>query len=52
MRKALKIAAIAALLVTVAGAGVLLYAMNTLSPQVVQMSVLVTPAAQAQDVFD
>lgn len=52
MRRALRIVAVAALLVTVAGAGVLLYAMNTLSPQVVQMSVLVTPATQAQHVFD
>ena len=52
MRRALRIVAVTALLVTVAGAGVLLYAMNTLSPQVVQMSVLVTPATQAQHVFD
>lgn len=52
MRRALRIVAVAALLVTVAGAGVLLYAMNTFSPQVVQMSVLVTPATQAQHVFD
>ena len=52
MRRALRIVAVAALLLTVIGAGVLLYAMNTLSPQVVQMSVLVTPAAEAQDVFD
>ena len=52
MRRVLKIVAIAALLLTVAGAGALLYAMNTLAPQVVQMSVLVTPAAEAQAVFD
>lgn len=52
MRKALRIVAIAALLLTVAGAGVLLYAMNTLAPQVVQMNVLVTPASEAKAVFD
>ena len=52
MRRALRIVAVAALLLTVAGAGVLLYAMNTLSPQVVGMSVLVTPASEVQNVFD
>lgn len=52
MRKALKIVAIAALLVTVAGAGALLYAMNTFSPQVVQVGVTITPAADAREVFD
>lgn len=52
MRRALKIAAIAALLLTVAGAGVLLYAMNTFTPQVESVSVVVTPASQAGDVFD
>ena len=52
MRRALKIAAIVALLLTVAGAGGLLYAMNTLTPQVESVSVIVTPASQAREVFD
>ena len=52
MRKALKIVAIAALLATVAGAGLLLYAMNTMAPEIVQMTVTVTPAQDAQEIFD
>ena len=52
MRTAVKMIAIAALLVTIAGALVVLYGVNTLVPQVVQVSVEATPALQAQDTFD
>lgn len=52
MAKAMKVLAIAALLVTIVGAGALLYAVNHLSPVVVQTNVVLTPAWQAQDVFD
>ena len=52
MSRVLKVLAIAALLVTIAGAGLVLYGINTLVPEVEMTSVTVTPAAQAQDVFD
>ncbi len=52
MYKAMKALAIAVLIVTIIGAGAVLYGINTLAPVVEQTSVLVTPAAQAQDVFD
>ena len=52
MGKAMKILAIAALLLTIAGAGVVLYAVNTLTPVVVQSGVVATPAANAQEIFD
>lgn len=52
MYKAMKVLAIAVLIVTIIGAGAVLYGINTLSPVVEQASVLTTPAAQAQDVFD
>ena len=52
MHKAMKGLAIAALIVTIIGAGALLYAINTLEPVVEQSSVAVIPASQAQDVFD
>ena len=52
MAKVMKVLAIAALLVTIAGAGVLLYAVNSLSPVIVQTRMVATPAWQAQDVFD
>jgi len=50
--KAIKVIAILALIVTIAGALVVLYGVNTLVPQAVQVSVAATPAAQAQDTFD
>jgi len=52
MGKIMKVLAIAALLVTIAGAGALLYAVNNLSPVVVQAGVVVTPAEEAQEIFD
>ena len=48
----MKVLAIAVLLITIAGAGALLYAVNNLSPVVVQAGVVVTPAHQAQEIFD
>lgn len=52
MSKTLKILSITMLAVTVVGAAAVLYGINTLAPQVVQVSCTVTPAADAQDVFD
>ena len=52
MGRIMKVLAIAVLLITIAGAGALLYAVNNLSPVVVQAGVVATPAWQAQDVFD
>lgn len=52
MYKAMKVLAIAALIITIAGAGAVLYGINTLEPVVEQTSVQITPAAQAQDIFD
>lgn len=52
MNKALRILAIVMLLVTIVGAAAVLYGINTLAPQVVQISSVVTPAASAPDVFD
>lgn len=52
MYKAMRVLAIAVLIVTIAGAGAVLYGINTLAPAVEQTSVLVTPAAQAQEIFD
>lgn len=52
MYKVMKGLAIAVLLVTIAGAGAVLYAINNLAPVVVQSGVVMTPAAQAQEVFD
>lgn len=52
MNKVLKGLAIAALLVTVIGAGTVLYGINTLTPAVEQVSVTQVPAAQQQGVFD
>ena len=52
MYKAMKVLAIAALVATIAGAGVVLYALNTMSPVVEQVTVTATPAKQAQDTFD
>jgi len=50
--KAMKALAIAALIITIIGAGAVLYGINTLAPVIEQTSVLATPAAQAQDIFD
>ena len=44
--------AIAALVVTILGAGAVLYGIERLEPVVEQVSVLVTPAVEAQDSFD
>lgn len=52
MYKAMKALAIAALIATIAGAGGVLYALNTLAPQVEQVVVTATPAMQVQDTFD
>jgi len=52
MGRIMKALAIAALLVTIMGAGALLYAVNNLSPVAVMTNVTVTPAQQAQEIFD
>lgn len=52
MYKMMKVLAIVVLAVTIAGAGVVLYAVNTFTPVIEQTSVLVTPAAQAREIFD
>lgn len=52
MYKAMKALAIAALIATIAGAGVVLYAINTMAPVVEQVVVTATPAMQAQETFD
>ena len=48
----MRVLAIAVLIVTIAGAGAVLYGINTLAPVVEQTSMLVTPAEQAQEIFD
>lgn len=48
----MKALAIVVLIVTIAGAGVVLYGINTLEPVVEQTTVQITPAVQAQDIFD
>lgn len=52
MYKVLKVLAIVVLIITIAGAGAVLYGIRTLAPQVEQAQVTVTPASQAQAVFD
>ena len=52
MRGLMRGLAIAALLVTVAGAGVVLYGLSTMEPAVALVSVTATPAQQAQETFD
>ena len=52
MYKAMRALAIAALVVTILGAGAVLYGIERLEPVVEQVSVLVTPAVEAQDSFD
>ncbi len=49
--KAMKALAILALLVTVAGAGAVLYGINMMTPQVQQVSVAATPASEAREAF-
>lgn len=52
MNRFLKILAIAVLLITVLGAGAVLYGVTTFAPQVESVQVVATPATQAQAVFD
>ena len=52
MYKLMKVLAIAMLIVTIAGAGAVLYGINTLVPVIEQTQVNATPAAQAQEIFD
>ena len=52
MNKAIKILAILVLLATIAGACAVLYGVNNLVPEVVQVTVTATPAADAADTFD
>lgn len=49
--KVMKALAIVALLVTVAGAGAVLYGLNMMTPQVQQVSVAATPAGEAREVL-
>ena len=51
MSKVLKGLAIAVLLVTVIGAGVVLYGLTMFEPQVESVQITATPAVQAQNVF-
>ena len=48
----MKALAIAVLIVTIAGAGAVLYGINTIEPVIEQTQVNATPAVQAQDIFD
>lgn len=52
MRGLLRGLAVAALLVTVAGAGVVLYGLSTMEPAVAMVSVTATPAQQAQETLN
>lgn len=52
MNRVMKVLAVAVLLLTVIGAGMVLYAVEMMEPQVVSAQVLATPAAQAQEMFD
>lgn len=52
MNKVMRGLAILVLLATVAGAGAVLYGMNTLTPQVEQVTVVRTPVSEAQEWFD
>lgn len=52
MNRFLKILAIVVLVVTIAGAGAVLYGMTMLEPQVEHVSVVATPATEAQATFD
>ncbi|MGN0995754.1 MAG: hypothetical protein ACI4PG_02495 [Candidatus Ventricola sp.] len=52
MSKAIRILAIAALVVTIAGAGAVLYGLNTLVPAAERVTATAIPAAQAQQTFE
>lgn len=52
MGRFMKILAILALVATIAGAGAVLYGINTLAPQVVQTAANVTEAQSVADTFD
>ena len=52
MNRFLKILAIVVLIVTIAGAGAVLYGMTMFEPQVESVSVVATPATEAQVTFD
>ena len=52
MNRFLKILAIVVLIVTIAGAGAVLYGMTMFEPQVEHVSVVATPAIEAQSTFD
>ena len=52
MRKVLTILAIIMLAVTVAAAGVMLYGIRTMTPQVISVTTIAAPAAQAADAYD
>ena len=52
MYKAMKMLAIAALIVTILGAGAVLYGVNTFAPVVEWAQATATPARQAQEIFD
>ena len=52
MYKVLKVLAIIVLIITILGAGAVLYGMKTLAPVVEQTQVTVTPADEVQAVFD
>lgn len=52
MNRILKALAIIMLVLTVAGAGAVLYGIRTLSPKVVSVVPVVTPAVKAQEMFD
>ena len=52
MNRVLRILAVAVLLATVAGACVCLYGVKMMTPQVEQITVTATPAAQVQETYD
>ncbi|MBR5288581.1 MAG: hypothetical protein IKU34_08355 [Clostridia bacterium] len=52
MRKGLTILAIVMLVVTIAAAGAMLYGIRTLTPQVVDVTAAVVPAAQQKAAYD
>lgn len=52
MNRFLKILAIVVLILTVAGAGTVLYGLTMFEPQVESVTVVATPAAQVPSVFD
>ena len=52
MNRVLKMLAIGMLALTVAGAGLVLYALNSMTPHVESVSITSTPAWQAQENFD